>query len=427
MLVITAPLIFFDTSAYLNMGEQSLEFALSLIFPASEGGDAGAALGQEVRAVRAVTYSVFLALFSKSLLGLALPVLIQTALMLILLRPYLAKVNWHLHSSIAFVVLTGFSTLPWVASFAMPDILTATIIVWSALLLGFLDRLSMPHALMLTAIATFATSSHYGHIPLALVLIACVGLLRLFQRRISWRFVLLGPAPALIAMMLNFSTSAIALDAPSFAPKRLPILLARSLEDGPAAWYLEENCPEAGFTMCEVFGNEMPENISEFLWHPDGIKSVSTATLDAIRAEERSLLLAAFRTYPTAQLWSFGRNTVLQLFTVGTDDIHPVSYSEDLPGVPKVGKPTGFQKAVLTSFDWITNLASVLGFAMVIIFWSRGRLNAAERDLALMIILGLIINALIFGGLSAPVDRYQTRIIWLFPALWFFHVARQKR
>ena len=61
---------------------------------------------------------------------------------------------------------------------------------------------------------------------------------------------------------------------------------------------------------------------------------------------------------------------------------------------------------------------------MVLSFWKRGKFSASERDLAFLIIAGLIVNAVIFGGLSAPVDRYQSRIVWLLPALWFIHVAR---
>jgi hypothetical protein len=32
-------------------------------------------------------------------------------------------------------------------------------------------------------------------------------------------------------------------------------------------------------------------------------------------------------------------------------------------------------------------------------------------------IAGLVANAAIFGGLSAPVDRYQARVIWIIPML----------
>jgi hypothetical protein len=68
-----------------------------------------------------------------------------------------------------------------------------------------------------------------------------------------------------------------------------------------------------------------------------------------------------------------------------------------------------------------------LAAAFVVLAWRRGYLSAPERDLALLVLVGLIVNALIFGGLSAPVDRYQSRIVWLIPALWFIYTARAGR
>jgi hypothetical protein len=57
----------------------------------------------------------------------------------------------------------------------------------------------------------------------------------------------------------------------------------------------------------------------------------------------------------------------------------------------------------------------------------RGKLDQGRRetDILLVLLAGLAINAVIFGGLSAPVDRYQGRIIWLVPMLaGLFWLAR---
>jgi hypothetical protein len=40
-----------------------------------------------------------------------------------------------------------------------------------------------------------------------------------------------------------------------------------------------------------------------------------------------------------------------------------------------------------------------------------------EPDLVLMLALALLMNAVVFGGLSAPADRYQGKIAWLVPML----------
>lgn len=421
MFFVSAPLVYFDTFAYLGMGEQTVALAKAIFFPSAEWGGDGAGEPQAVRAIRAVSYSVYLYAFSQTFLGLILPVVAQTALTLAMLLPFVKVITWHRQSTFAIAALVAFSTLPWAASYAMPDILAAGVIIWAALLMRLIDDLSRPTVVGLCLAAAFAVSSHYGHIPLAFVLTMGVVIVRFIQKRVTLRLLVIAPIPVLAAMLLNLTASAIALDQTSVAPKRLPILLARSLEDGPAAWYLKDHCDTSNFTMCEIFGDNIPTNITEFLWNPDGIDSLSSDDLDAIRAEEKDFLLAAFKAYPVAQLWSFSGNALLQIVTVGTGELHPV---ERLGASQTAGKIDGQTHTVLKIFDWITKVASLLAFLMVLSFWKRGKFSASERDLAFLIIAGLVVNAVIFGGLSAPVDRYQSRIVWLLPALWFIHVAR---
>ena len=54
------------------------------------------------------------------------------------------------------------------------------------------------------------------------------------------------------------------------------------------------------------------------------------------------------------------------------------------------------------------------------------RLSRHEIEILSILILGYLLNAVIFGGLSAPVDRYQSRIAWLFPAFAGIVLARQR-
>ena len=59
-----------------------------------------------------------------------------------------------------------------------------------------------------------------------------------------------------------FGGSAAALGEASVAPKRLPILLARSIDDGPGARFLAEACPEAGFALCDIFPAGVPDDLN---------------------------------------------------------------------------------------------------------------------------------------------------------------------
>ena len=67
-------------------------------------------------------------------------------------------------------------------------------------------------------------------------------------------------------------------------PLRLPILPARSIQDGPARWYLKEASPQAPLPFCEAFG-DVPNNISDILWKKEGIRSLAPEQMARIRKE----------------------------------------------------------------------------------------------------------------------------------------------
>jgi hypothetical protein len=52
-----------------------------------------------------------------------------------------------------------------------------------------------------------------------------------------------------------------------------------------------------------------------------------------------------------------------------------------------------------------------------------GRLTHPQIQILVIITFGLIINAFVFGALSAPADRYQARVAWLLPLLLLLFIA----
>ena len=52
---------------------------------------------------------------------------------------------------------------------------------------------------------------------------------------------------------------------------------------------------------------------------------------------------------------------------------------------------------------------SVLGFL------ASGRLPPAVATFLIMILIGIVVNAIVCGGLSQPANRYGARVIWLLP------------
>lgn len=195
----------------------------------------------------------------------------------------------------------------------MPDLFAALVLLHAALLIRRFDDLTRTQQVVLTTIAAFATASHYGNPPLALGLFACALGWRMITRRWSAAALTGAIIPVLLTPLVNLTICAATLDRPSMAPLRLPIPLARSLEDGPARWYLEEACPEADLAVCVRFADGSADNISVFLWSDRGIESLPRTTVSQIQHDEIPVLFRAFLAYPVHQTASILRNAATQL------------------------------------------------------------------------------------------------------------------
>jgi hypothetical protein len=424
-----SPLIFHDTGGYLNSGARivakTAERLAELTAPPPDApGPAGAASakpGSSASPTRSLYYSTFaylsaVALPATGFLTIWLQSLLVTLLMALLLeRSLLARPRALAGAAIGMAALTA---LPFYVSYLMPDILGAVVLLWALLLVRGVERLSQWEWLFVLSAATFALISHYGFLGLAVGLGGLALLLLALRRRLSVRAVLLAVAPILLAIAANMAASMLVYKEPSLTPKRFPILLARSLEDGPARWYLKDACPAAGYEMCRDI-DTLPESVQALLWDEGGfVQSRSAEQLDRIRREEPEILLGAFRAYPLQQGWSLAHNSVAQLGAIGLSDHVWAPLLRGPDGV-WVGFPANADRTGLDAIGRVHSLVVFAAAAYIALLLLGRRLDAARRepDMLVVLVVGLIINAAVFGGLSVPADRYQGKIAWMVPML----------
>ncbi len=430
-------LTFADTASYIRGGEIISRMIVNMLdisslWPsggAESVGDGGAGMAGEMRnergepyVVRSFIYSLYTLIAGASIWPAGFAIL-QTAMTLwmlfALIGPRAASRPWVL--GVGFLAVAALTTLPWFTAYLMPDLLAATVLIYAAILMRRFDDLRPWQRLALGSIASLAIAAHYGHGPMAAGLIGLVLLWRLVTRRLTLAVVVAGIIPVMFSPLANLGASSVALDTPSMAPLRLPILLARSIQDGPARWYLQEVCPEAPLAFCEAFGDNVPTDIGQFLWAENGIDSLSPQLMARIRAEEFRVLALAFRAYPVQQTASLFRNAAQQTVLIGTGQIDISTWSREA-GWEILATPRS--RAVLTAFDRIVPYATWGAGVLLVLLLLGRRLTRTEREVLAVLVLGHLLNALIFGGLSAPVDRYQSRIAWLFPALAVIVLAR---
>ena len=439
------PLVFFDSASYLDQGRQAVEEALRLVAGAPSpdaagagGGAAGAgAAAPEANIVRSVAWSVFAHLASATPLAEWGIALVQSALVATLLAMLagraLLEAARPADIALAFLFCAALTSLPWFVSYLMPDILAAVVILCGMLVAVGLERLNPWGKLFVFGAASFAMLSHYGHIPLGLgVGAVALGLLAV-QRRVSVAAVAVAVLPVLVALGGNALVNRVAFHEPGVgvATKRLPVLLARSLADGPARWHLEENCDTEGYAICEVFDEGFSSNLGVILWSDEGLGGASPAQMDRIRAEEATILRRAFMEHPAEQIWSFAGNAVSQTWTFGMDDFSWARLKWLPDGNVDTAMPDPDRSRAGLDATGLAHLAGLIAATgLILVYAARDRLGAGarEREMLLVAVAGLAINAAIFGGLSVPVDRYQGRVVWIVPALAaLFWLERRKR
>jgi hypothetical protein len=313
--------------------------------------------------------------------------------------------------SFAIAFLTS---APWFASFAMPDVFAGMLILGFALLASGTPLRPLERWAVVLVLA-FAVTAHASHALLGLALLAAGASYAGFQwarSRVNGIKIMAWPGAAVVLGLCGTTfLSLISFTEVSLAPKRLPFALARSIEDGPARWHLENNCPQIGYTTCRFFKGS-PTRASEFLFGPSGITRATAAEMEAIRNEEMIILQRAAQEYPFLQLWTFARNTAVQAVSIELKDINfakqvrwnKVEESWELTDVnDRVGSKVWFDLLIHAGA-----VISILYLAVV------GRNHAPLIGFAAF---GLLANAAITGGISAVADRYQARTAWILPVL----------
>jgi hypothetical protein len=425
---------FMDTNSYFHGGEKIWSVFVDAVWPAPQA-VSGDGIGSDEVNILSVTdtgrstvgRSFIYSVFSYLTLTIAGPVGIAFAQATLIVFSFFALIERKALGSPAVLIIGALivaflTTLPWHSVYLMPDIFGSVIIIFGAVLVTHFNDLSMPQKIVLTLLAAVATSTHYGNIPVMAAVGGFALVWMLFLRKLTISAIASVVFAVVFSPALNMLGSSMFLETPSAAPLRLPILLARSIDDGPAYWYLTKECETVDFAMCDAFGGEIPDSINHLLWDDDGVKSLSPEVLQRIRDEEIPLLFQVFLDYPVAQTSALLGNTFKQVTKFGTGEI---SFGTG------VADDFTIETNELSSARWllpdaepiVTFIAS-LSFVVMLILTVTGQLTARQRRIFIAVCFGLFVNAAVFGGLSAPVDRYQARAMWLIPALLVVVIAR---
>lgn len=431
-----------DSPSYLRGGEfgfhtgllivqgwwQSLSGATPVAGGSSpESAVAGAIAG--AGGARSIIYSFFtyvLRFPGATLFGVALAQAAAVTLILSSLRTMMAPdlaLSVSLTTGAAVALLTSAS---WYAAYAMPDVLAGVTIAGALALTVFFDRAPVTLRVTLVALLAFCITTHGSHLLVGFGTLVTGAVAHFWLNRATradaLRKVIWFASPLAVAAAALLCVSYAAFGEASLAPKRYPLQLARSVADGPGAWYLRDHCATEHYAICELYGPNPPRQVREFLWGPNGVRFRATPEQMArIRAEESTIVRRAAMAYPGEQIRRSVDNSVAQFFQFGLhalvfgermvegEDPSIIHRSADKPRLRKAGEAIIY--------------AGFFG-ALVLLWILRRRLTGTEIAAITVAIFGLAANAIVCGVLSAVTDRYQGRVAWVLPALAIIITAR---
>jgi hypothetical protein len=452
------PNIFPDTSAYELMGQWFLEQAG---FP-TQGGYGylhhrdDLSMFFTIAGARSPYYGVLLYLITdrgSAWAMAAVQALVASALAALMLRVTLGQFRL-LAFAATMAVLTLASTLPYFASFIMPDLFLGLGALAAILLLFHFDHVSRLEQWAVGTVLFLALLAHATNPPVIFVLV-CVAAAAIWARLLPGR-----PARGgliLVTIMVGLGVVGgflypVAVRALSHHElSRPPFMSARLLADGPGRDYLKIACAKASpdtpapapFTLCRFRDHKM-EDANTILWAVDKTRGVfepsDYASRLAITHEEPRFVAAVIAAEPLRTAWLLARDSYFELVDVSVLDT--LGYSDHgliargpgvdvhIPGIqicvrkPNYCYSTAFQRGTENVLRWSLILAALYltgrlacGLAPV-----RALLRLSPLPPRLTAVVGaifvlLIANAAICGALSGVYARYQMRIAWLLPLM----------
>ena len=345
------------------------------------------------------------------------------------------------------------TSLPWVSSFAMPDIFAAVLVIGAALLLFYRDELTRWEKLAVGVIVGVSLSFHGSH-PLLMIAMIAVGvpLARLMKAPRSAikgyvQIAGLGIISALVALFVY--AEAIYLYTGDHL-RRPPFMMALVISDGPGRTYLRESCAKGAPWVICPFSNLPLQNSDQILWS----SQPSTGVFNRMNYEDRTLMekqetefvVATFFHHPIAQAVASLNDWGQQLTEFNVDDplrrpmaflLHKYWGKTNLVGLMRGVGPCGQWGELcepkvtidgLEDVDTPIVVISILG--LIAALCQRSTLLGAIRRrslpwsdpmsrataVSLFIAAAVVLNAGICGMIAGPFARYQARVIWLIPA-----------
>jgi hypothetical protein len=447
------PLFYFDTAGYIEQGDAILEkFSTAPQHAAGKGAASvqpgNAPTDRTVDGSRSIFYSLVVGVLSQfrvlELLNLIHAAAVVAALALAFdgaARGAAAPFRVPVMTAIAVLAALP-SAMPFFVAYLMPDIFAPVLILVIGSVVAFGRDLRLWHYLALLAIGGFAIVSHLSHFAIAAAMLPAAVLVALILRRGTWwRAALFLLALLALAFAQQATIRAVATKVVDKEVMIRPFMTARLIQDGPGYDYLADRCPDPGYPTCALYAELQ---FSQDPWRLTASHILFRQTRDLgsfmflppedqirVARDQGRFLRDVALSRPLSTAMAFLRNTLTQTgmysidMTLASDSM--VEQHRSLNALS-----TGpFQNGRLTDTGrgWVVGLTAVQGwyylFCLVLVaalLLRPAGMPPEVRAFAAILVLGILANAFVCGGVSQPATRYGARMVWLLPVAAAFVV-----
>lgn len=443
-------LSYFDTAGYLEQGKTSLtSFGL---LPDTPAGDTGAGDGTGAGAEeddgvvigsRSAIYSTLVAALHFSLGLIALPVLqaliflAALALPVHLLRRLLAPEMAFAPALALPVLVASLGALPFYVAYMMPDIFAPILLLMLATLGVFASEMTWGERGFAVLLGMGAVVTHPSHLLIAALMVPIVALAALILSRRGWW---LPPALAVLVVLggmgerLLFASAVKAIQGAEVVYQ--PFLTVRVIADGPGYAYLEDTCPDEQVPTCALYAalqtSDDPYRLTashimfETSQRLGSYRLLPQEDQKRVARDQVGFFLSVLMARPLDTVQAFAGNTLTQAArfqsiaqTVPDQGMldHVYRISDLAPAILRDGRLVGQGEALA---GWLDRSHQLLySLSLLVILWlclrPAGDPPTSLRLFALLLVAGILANALVCGGISQPSDRYGARVAFLMP------------
>lgn len=341
----------------------------------------------------------------------------------------------------AVTILAFSSSMSWYAAQLMPDVFT--LIFALIFILIVLEKGSSKLLYILYGLGLFAAlSTHLSHIPIVILLLAALGLAHVLKRfRLAMNQWLALVIPLVVVIVFTMSYNAVWGHGFRLSMASNVFITANLGEMGLLKGYLDDQCAEKNFALCEI-KDELPLETDGYLWvkgnptdtHPGGWAGMN---------EDCAPIVHDFLTKPKYLIrfvFAATKSTLEQMFQIELGSGLQYSYGDGSP--PSWPMHSHFDLELneyLTSvqnkesttlplqfFQWMNYLSLVL--AILIIGWAILTKQLTPQLIVVLLLVFAIcfFNAAVTGILANVYERLQCRLLPLVPLLAILILAQLK-